>query len=133
MTSRNIELEEKHSIKWAHRSWSQHITGFIYMDHLYFSYYLLDLLETGFCSQHSIKNTSRNVIKSALNLLYFSEAAFVSINQCLFFETMFCSVQDSNSPGSPLISVATPPLSPLLDSMCWKSQNSVILLLYLYK
>lgn len=62
------------------------------MVHLYFSYYLLDLLETGFCPQYAIKNTSRSVIKSALNLLYLSEAAFVLINQCLFFwnNVLFC-------------------------------------------
>lgn len=83
----NKELEEKHSmIQWAHRSWPQHITGFVYMDHLCFSYYLLDLLQTGFCSQYSIKNTALNVINSVLNLLHFSEAAFVSIDQCPFLK-----------------------------------------------
>lgn len=93
LTSLNTELEEKHSmIQWAHRSWSQHTTVFVYVDHLYFSCNLLDLLQIGFCSQYSIKNTIPNVINSVLNLFRFSEAAFVSIDQCLFLwnNVLFC-------------------------------------------
>ena len=110
LTSLNAELENKHPItQWAHRSWPQH-TGFIYTYHLQFFsyyYYLLNPPQSGFCSQHSTKNTIPKVINSAFISLRLS-AAFVSTGPFLIFETLSCGVQDSDLPGSPFTLVATP-------------------------